>query len=205
MECAYPAFVTKVCHCLEQAVPGQRVTRSALLVPSSGTLLAEFPAISCVASASWATLLLRRSDHAGENVEIEGLDEAGLPAFDGQRAHDGIVGAESQRGDVQFDSPPLRFLVEPLAETGVGRYAAADAESAKTGLMQSGHGLAHEAIDHRLLKAGGQIGDERGGRGIWNFRFQILFFPSSFHPPPSALRPPPAFPRSRIARRFSVR
>ena len=67
-------------------------------------------------------LLLRRTDDAGENVEIERLDEAGLPAFDGQRAHHRVVGAQPQGAmcnsmSRRFASSSSRWRKRALAAT----------------------------------------------------------------------------------------
>ena len=63
-----------------------------------------------------------RSHHAGQHIEIERLGEPRLPSFDGDRAHDGVVGAKRHRRDVQSicrrsDSSASRSRSRALAAT----------------------------------------------------------------------------------------
>jgi hypothetical protein len=55
----------------------------------------------------------------------------------------------------------MRFggFLEPLAESPVGCYAAANAQSPKARAVERQFGLADKAIDDRLLEARGDVGD----------------------------------------------
>ena len=84
---------------------------------------------------------------------------SGFPAFQGDRAHDGVVGAEGGRRDVQLQIAAAHLLFQAVAQALVGGDSAAHAQHAVTGLVQGLQRFAHQTVDDRLLKTGGQIGD----------------------------------------------
>ena len=95
----------------------------------------------------------------GVNLQAEVLEQPGLVAFDGNRAHHGVVGAEPQGGDVKLHVAGGRFFLQPRAETGVGRHAAAHAELPQAGATQRRKCLVQKHIDHGFLETGRQVRD----------------------------------------------
>ena len=126
--------------------------------PASSRLATTWPT-SWPAGLRPTSGLSLASEHAGKYVQVEPLDAAGLQPLDGNRAHHGVVGAESQRCDVQFDPATRGLLVQSRPQAAVGGHPAADAQSFHARLLERGPGFADQAIDDGLFKAGGQAGD----------------------------------------------
>src|SRR3954452_15808881 len=108
----------------------------------------------------------RGADEAGRDVEVESRHLPRGEFRQGDPGHRGVVGAEAQRGDGQLDSQVPGHLGDLVAKPGVARHAAADAEPSHPVPEQRLSGLADQDVDHRLLEARGDDGDDTaGGRG----------------------------------------
>src|SRR5262245_11424133 len=87
-----------------------------------------------------------RASSIGRNsVEVKRRELAKPPVLNGDARHRGIVGAQGERRDEEFDVFRAGKRSETFAQALVGRHAAADREPLELGLMQ---GLARLGSQH---------------------------------------------------------
>ena len=99
------------------------------------------------------------SHQPGVNLQAEVLEKPSLVAFDGDRAHHGVVGAEPQGGDVKLHVARGRFFLQALRKRALAATPPPTQSFPQAGATQGGKRLVQQDIDHRLLKTGRQVGD----------------------------------------------
>ncbi len=82
--------------------------------------------------------------------------------LDGNRSHHRIVGTEFHGRDMQFEAVRLGRLGQLMSKQLIGGHAAAHAQPLPARCVAGPASLTDQAIDHRLLKTGGQIRDLLG-------------------------------------------
>lgn len=102
------------------------------------------------------------ADESGEDITVEGGGAAGTKQVPGDCGHRGVVGAELQRSDAQFDPFLTGHDGELFAERLICGHAAANGQSLSVLLTHGQAAFFHEHFDGGRLERRSEVSDAIG-------------------------------------------